>query len=69
MFHILVLHGCGRHDLETTPESKQSQLEDNHYAMMTSDELKVRLLANYNKRSEEQDPNNSVSSPVLAARW
>lgn len=69
LFHTLVLNNHGRRGLDTSTMGRQLRIEDDKYAVMSFDDAKVLLQANYNTRPEEYDPNNGFRSPMLPARW
>ena len=69
LFGRPLLQNYGRAQLLHTKEGTKGLIDAYHYCVMTMDEIKVLLLANYNKRSENYEPKNYFSSPMKAARW
>lgn len=65
-FGVLRLKNDGRQDFVSTLESTQSLVDNDHYCVMSLDELEVLLQGHYNKRPEEFSPKKYVRSPGLA---
>lgn len=59
---------AGRRDLDSSTIGGQLRIKDSHYAVMSFDEVRVLLQANYSNNFEEYDPKSCSPSSVLGAR-
>lgn len=65
-----MLKNYGRKDIVVTTDDHLKQLSENeHYFVMTLDEVKWLLLGVYPHRSESCSPKELFKSPIQAPRW